>query len=53
MEIFLLADDPQKLTAPITSGDPFPGSIWIKLTPTVVPASTGSFTLPVAVETLA
>ena len=52
VEVFLLADDPGKLATPLSSGNPFPGSIWVKLTPTVVPASTGTFTLSAPVETL-
>ncbi|WP_243372537.1 hypothetical protein [Geotalea sp. SG265] len=52
VEIFLLADDPGKLAIPAGFGDPFPGSMWVKLTPTVVPASTGALTLSAPVEAL-
>lgn len=54
VEVFLLADDPQKVATSTSSGNPFPGSLWIRLTDTgpVTPGSAGSFTLPTAVERL-
>lgn len=52
VEIFLLADDPQRVATSAGFGDPFPGSRWVRLTPTAVSGASGSFTLTAPVETL-
>lgn len=52
VDIYLLADDPQRLMVPQTSGNPYPGVVWSRLTSTPIAAVTGSFTLPGPPETL-
>ncbi len=52
VDVYLLADDPQRLATPQPSGDPFPGAHWVRLNPAAIAGSTGSFTLPVPPERL-
>lgn len=52
VDVYLLADDPQRLATPQTTGNPFPGVIWQKLNTTQIPAISGAFTLQGQPETL-
>jgi len=52
VDVYLLADDPQRLVTPQTTGNPFPGVIWQKLNTTQIPAVSGAFTLSGPPETL-
>jgi hypothetical protein len=52
VDIYLLAEDPQRLASPAATGDPFPGAHWVKLNPAAIAGSSGSFSIPVPPERL-
>jgi len=54
IDVYLLSDDPAKISTPSPSGNPFPSVVWTKLNTAgiILPFGPGSFTLPGPPETL-